>query len=1077
MQQNTEVVGAGELPELPLLADQVLCNNHQCNLIFTDAIQAAPRVEETGGRLIANLYAGCLFLRMAGHFLKLVGSLQVYIKDPSFFKWNQNPSASDLQRGRKFREELSSYLKANLCHNDRQMAASPGVRDWRKIEADIQHCFSHVLNGCGWERGVVVHQCLGPECCRTRQDAEAKTVAAVTQVLFRILPVLPLTSDWTKAGPSLDFFLRTDFHGLLEFLLKKATWAHKLPQRSEDVEADTRVDWRALAGRRYHRFCKVLASPEERFQRTLLAIAIEPLRHLHSRFLKFAHTAIDEQSWPVLLQELWGPSSKYVAVMQYMARLLHGDGTRLMLLAGLSGHESIETWVLDCPSEAAAARWFFLLHALILKLTVAAVERRHATHKSLADPQSPWYCFCAHSLLAEARHQGQAIDRLEQERAARSFQQAVEQGTAAAKAKPGKRSVSAGAVDSSRPKRAKSQSPLEIFRSDWLRQEKERGHFWNPVSKECWSAVRAEFANLSSERLAELKTRAAAGQVISQMARLDAGQQKQKAPVTTAGGSSRPAEATPSPARTMADSLSELMEEVQNAAAVGHGAASVLAGPNSQRYQTPPFSSRLGCQSLQKPLMEEVGTAQVREQFPISPLMVRQRLQAEGFRMHEDVRTFARMSSHIAPETAFPEKVEYPGHCGSLCVSCNSQRTLRYHRKLVDMLHAIVKDFSSNVRLISQTGLILAVETHTQFPPNPGTPRTPDRLQFFAIGSAAGRQAHHPAQVNFAELEFDCGQQKASRPSRRLACVTEDELAARMCFVDEVPAEYTRITQVEWTFAGVRLDSYLLGSLGKTYEVLAEPEQPEHVDANRGNEHVAGDSSDFDILADLAASRPRAAKPKSVLKKSRPVLADATLGQGDGDAAPRAEELQDMEADHRLFSAAPGDADGDLERDVAEDADDGPGHPVHDVNAAASSSSVANAHAQVGNPVEAQPRQLGLEGNPAEIYDDGCWHYRRTSDGSSVGRLHHIASSAGPSLKATCKLHRSCYNMISLPLQGQNRSRFETTSARLGRPPIIEDVEKDLVSWLASGLHQDAQQHEQTAREIRSQLWDVKVRQ
>ena len=125
-QQESQQAGRGAGAGLPLFMEQLLCGNHQTNLVLTDTLQAATRNEETGGRLIPNLYAGTLFLRMGGHYLKVLGSLQVHIKDPAFFAWVQNPSPSDRERGRKYRLELSAFMQANLRHNDRQMTTSPG---------------------------------------------------------------------------------------------------------------------------------------------------------------------------------------------------------------------------------------------------------------------------------------------------------------------------------------------------------------------------------------------------------------------------------------------------------------------------------------------------------------------------------------------------------------------------------------------------------------------------------------------------------------------------------------------------------------------------------------------------------------------------------------------------------------------------------------------------------------------------------------------------------------------------------------------------------------------------------------
>ena len=110
-------------------------------------------------------------------------------------------------------------------------------------------------------------------------------------------------SFWTKVGPCLDFYLTAEFVGALTKLLENARWTASFPQR--DVETDcVDVDWHALAGSRYRRACSMLSSDEDRFSRALLAVVMEPLRHIHSSYLKNAHTAPDDMSWPRFTDEL-----------------------------------------------------------------------------------------------------------------------------------------------------------------------------------------------------------------------------------------------------------------------------------------------------------------------------------------------------------------------------------------------------------------------------------------------------------------------------------------------------------------------------------------------------------------------------------------------------------------------------------------------------------------------------------------------------------------------------------------------------------------------------------------------------
>ena len=145
----------------------------------------------------------------------------------------------------------------------------------------------------------------------------------------------------------------------------------QLSQDAADANGEvSMLNWHALAGTRFSRTLRMLSCAEERFHRTLLAITIEPLRHLHSTYLRFAHEALDDQKWPRLIDEIWGPTSKGVEVLQYYSTLLSGRATRLKLLWRLDGANSIEEWIVSNVSHAKQTR-------RLLMNAMASVYRRH----------------------------------------------------------------------------------------------------------------------------------------------------------------------------------------------------------------------------------------------------------------------------------------------------------------------------------------------------------------------------------------------------------------------------------------------------------------------------------------------------------------------------------------------------------------------------------------------------------------------------------------------------------------------------------------------------------------------------
>ena len=109
----------------PIFAEWVKCGNHQVHLVMCDAVEQCPKAADSGGRLLQNLFCASLWLRMGGHFLRLLVSVQQLVQEETFLRWVPNPTPEDRARGHAFRQELCSYLQDNLRHHERQMAANP----------------------------------------------------------------------------------------------------------------------------------------------------------------------------------------------------------------------------------------------------------------------------------------------------------------------------------------------------------------------------------------------------------------------------------------------------------------------------------------------------------------------------------------------------------------------------------------------------------------------------------------------------------------------------------------------------------------------------------------------------------------------------------------------------------------------------------------------------------------------------------------------------------------------------------------------------------------------------------------
>ena len=356
-------------PSLPAeTMEQIFCQNHQTQLTVTALVDSLNKSEGAGGHLIPNLYCATLFLRMGGHFVRLLASVQQAVKSRDFFHWVPLPSREELAEGREFGDELASYIIDNLRHNARQMASTSRGTEfgWQRTAKEVRHVFRHILNAPYWHRDRLCHYCVN-QCCQNREQAERRVVWGILHVVLRSLPGLPLLKDWVKLGPSLDFFICAEHQGILFKLMKNASWASKFPQRDNNCEETTLVDWAKLAGTRYQRSCQMLESVQERLQRTVLAIVHEPLRHPHASFLQEGHTELNDGEWPGLLDQLWAPTSRFQAVLQYLSSMLCGNVSRTRLVWQLSGCASFEDWLQGRPEEARFFRARVLLVAQLVQ--------------------------------------------------------------------------------------------------------------------------------------------------------------------------------------------------------------------------------------------------------------------------------------------------------------------------------------------------------------------------------------------------------------------------------------------------------------------------------------------------------------------------------------------------------------------------------------------------------------------------------------------------------------------------------------------------------------------------------------
>ena len=183
----------------------------------------------------------------------------------------------------------------------------------------------------------------------------------------------------------------------------------------------------------------------------------------------------------------------------------------------------------------------------------------------------------------------------------------------------------------------------------------------------------------------------------------------------------------------------------------------------------PPVSKHIACQSLRSSISVQAargsgsGECHQKQQFPIDPAEIRRRVACKSFNGDKVTQAFYEKASTFAAGAPMPETVSYPRCCGAFCESDSTADAMRLHKRLTNLLLELIKMPELPHKVLSQAGLIFATE---QFLAHEAANEAPSKVRFFAVGSAAGRQAHHPAQVILAELERSPDSTTEARPGR-----------------------------------------------------------------------------------------------------------------------------------------------------------------------------------------------------------------------------------------------------------------------------------------------------------------------
>ena len=237
--------------------DITLCGNHTNQLTAINVVTAL-------GKTIINTYYCCaLFLKMGGHFLRLVAAARQCIQAELHVERRPEIVRDAIAAAGPVIAELKSYMLANFAHSHSEAQRDrvskdigPGHKAYEDFKADLDSFFA-VFNGTPWvDVGALTHYCNG--CCATNQVSGEKALLAIKRIVLRCQPTVPQISKWTKLGPCNDWFLIGCVAGLLRRLFRHGfaaiDWQREVEQAGgQDVDLgnhNEEFSWHAVAGSR-----------------------------------------------------------------------------------------------------------------------------------------------------------------------------------------------------------------------------------------------------------------------------------------------------------------------------------------------------------------------------------------------------------------------------------------------------------------------------------------------------------------------------------------------------------------------------------------------------------------------------------------------------------------------------------------------------------------------------------------------------------------------------------------------------------------------------------------------------------
>ena len=481
--------------------------------------------------------------------------------------------------------------------------------------------------------------------------------------------------------------------------------------------------WRQMGCRCLTEFCERYPEDALLVRRAVLAVSAAVWRR-HVKYLKQWEVFMlgderradqDLNSWCV---QLFNSSS---------CCFKFGLGRRLHDL--MSGHQPVEQKVAKLLSWRPAIReatW-------LIRVSIAAVERVHAGNRKRTHPQSKFGLFAAHNINVEVQNKYAAYRLLRAQRLA-AHREAVQDRAEESHSATSLQYDEEEARDF-RNNHLRAQTALQLFRTDWMADQRLQNLRWNPAGPATWPTIRATFAALPSARLTHYENLAEASTSSARLARANFAQQARSTlPIADAASADR----------------SHVQHDQQ------HDETSSEAIVPVDDPILPAAPQDLSCQLAQRWTMSSGGQLQLatcpskppqglQAEFPDgdndvpfhvhfmaafsgrrpSPLPLQQLFAAgDGPERRGEVqvaKTFCGRASRVVTdsdvpiEQRFPDHVDYKPCCGSLCRRDTSSTTLRFQANLHAAWHNIIvaSSLKRKVANVPSADLLLAHAVYT----------------------------------------------------------------------------------------------------------------------------------------------------------------------------------------------------------------------------------------------------------------------------------------------------------------------------------------------------------------------------